>query len=103
MTDPYVPVTLNPGAGGSQIDTIEQSDGTLMPVSALAVSPDGIADATSVTPQNPMPVFLADAIPGQPSTGKPLDIVAELREHTRLLNAILRALSMQIEGFDPLQ
>jgi hypothetical protein len=49
-------VVINPGAGGSSILTLLMSDGTSMPISALSVSQDGVADPTQPTKANPLPV-----------------------------------------------
>jgi hypothetical protein len=47
----------NPGAGGASVVTDNQSTGAQMPVSELAVSPDGIQDAVPVTGKSPLPVL----------------------------------------------
>lgn len=50
---------VNPGSGGANIVTDAQSSGAQLPMSGLAVSPDGVADAVRITGLNPLPSSLA--------------------------------------------
>jgi hypothetical protein len=53
-------VTINPGAGGANVAVDQQPSGAAMPISELAVSPDGIQASVPVAGNNPLPV--GDAI-----------------------------------------
>lgn len=89
---PAVDVTLNPGSGGANVKTFQQSAGDVMPLSGLGVSPDGIQDMAPVTGLNPLPVVLVDA-----ATNSPTGLTSLLEEQNELLKQIIVCLQL---GFD---
>ena len=64
-------VALNPGAGGANVVTDQQPSGAQMPISELAVSPDGVQASVAVTGLNPLPVSATTPIPVSGGTTLP--------------------------------
>lgn len=96
-TDPFTPVTLNPGAGGPKVEALAQADGDAMPVSALAVSPDGMVDYAPVTASNPLPVTDAGAANAQEQIRQSLATIVDALTNTVL--QVAARLAGQQPGF----
>ena len=113
---------LNPGALGDVIvteDTFADSGtgvaGQKLPVSKIRLGANGV-DLGDVTPANPLPVgglgqatglsapFAVDQSAG---TNRMLvsdaELLSAVQETNRLLKAVVRGLSMQLDGYDLLQ
>lgn len=109
MSRALTTVPLNPGSGGTNVDTITQTSGAAMPVSALAVSPDGVSDEAVVTGINPLPVggaTLGGTIVSPTTDGRgrvnrtnvaDLTVQGLLQETNRLLRAAVYGLSLMTD------
>jgi len=89
---PLTTTPLNPGVGGANIVTDQQPSGAQMPVSELAVSPDGVQASTAVTELSPLPV----------EDGEVLDALSEiihsLERLRRLLDPPLKVLAPPVSS-----